>query len=296
MEIIFLGTSCATPTKERNHSSFLLTYRDEGILFDCGENVQRQLKIAGIRPTKITKILISHWHGDHVFGIPGIIYTLGLCEYNTTLRIYGPTGTKKYLENMLNSTADKPRINMEVKEVDEGVFYENEWFQLESARLEHRCPTVGYAFVEKDRRRIDVNYVKKIGIPEGPLLGKLQDGKSITFKEKTISPKDATYIVKGKKIAYIADTLVCKGASQLAKDADLLIAASTYSSKDKEKAAEHVHLTSQDAALIASKANAKQLVLTHFSQRYKNVHELEEDARQLFDNVTAAKDFMKINL
>ena len=297
MQIIFLGTSCAVPTKERNHSSFLLTYRDEGILFDCGEGTQRQLKFAGVKPTKITRVLISHWHGDHVLGLSGLIYTLGLCEYNQTLKIYGPIGTKRHLEKMLEATEDNARIKIEVKEVTkEGSFYEDDGFRLEAHKLEHRCPTLGYAFIEKDRRRINVDYVKKIGIPEGPLLGELQDGKTIEFKGKKITPEEATYIVKGKKIAYIADSLLCKGAYSLAKDADLLIASSTYTSKDKEKAQEHIHMTAEEAGLVASKSNVKRLVLTHFSQRYKNIHELEEDARNVFDNVTAAKDFMKIEL
>ena len=296
MQIIFLGTSCATPTKDRNHSSFLLNYRDEGILFDCGENTQRQLKIAGIKPTKITKVLISHWHGDHVFGLPGLIYTLGMSEYNQTLRIYGPKGTKKYFGNMINSTADSPRIKIEIKEIDKGIFYDGRWFKLEAAKLEHRCPTLGYSFIEKNRRRINLSYIKKLGIPEGPLLGKLQEGKNITFKGKTINIKDATHLVKGKKISFVADTRVCNGAYDLAKDADLLIAASTYASKDKDKAEKHSHMTAEEAGLIASKSNVKQLILTHFSQRYKNIHDLEEDARNVFDNSIAAKDFMKFNL
>jgi ribonuclease Z len=296
MQITFLGTSCAVPTKDRNHTSILLTYRDEGILFDCGENIQRQIKIAGIKPTKITKILISHWHGDHVFGLPGLIYTLGFTEYNKTLKIYGPKGTKKYFKNMIESTSDKPRIKIEIKEIGPGKFFDNKWFKLEAEKLEHRCPTLGFSFIEKDRKRINLNFIKKYKIPEGPLLGKLQEGKDIEYKGKKITAKQATYPVKGKKIAYIADTALCKGAYALAENADLLISDSTYSNKDKDKAEKYDHLTAQQAGLIASKSNVKQLVLIHFSQRYKNVHDLEEDARNVFDNSIAAKDFMKINL
>ncbi len=296
MQITILGTSCAVPTKERNNSSFLLEYRGEGILFDCGEGTQRQLKIAGIKLTKVTRILISHWHGDHVLGISGLIHSLGLGEYNKVLKIYGPKGTKKYMSHLLNSTADTTRTEIEIIEVEEGVFYENEWFKLEAVKLEHGCPTIGYVFIEKDRRRINTKYTKKLGIPEGPLLGKLQEGKNIKFKGKTVSLKQATYLVKGKKIGYVADTLLCKGAYDIAKNADLLIAESTYTHKDKEKAEEYHHLTAREAGLIASKSNAKKLVLMHFSGRYKNVQEIEEDARQVFDNSFAAKDFMKIDV
>ena len=296
MQIIFLGTSCAVPTKDRNHNTFLLAYRDEGILFDCGENSQRQLRIAGIKPTKITRILISHLHGDHIFGLPGIIYTLGLSEYNKKLIIYGPKGIKKFVNLMINSTMDNARISVDVREISPGKFYDGKWFKLEAKKLAHGPYTLGFSFIEKDRRRINLDYVKKLGIPEGPLLGKLQNGKNITFKEKIISADKATTVVKGKKISYIADTRTCKSAYDLAKNSDLLIAASTYSSKDQDKAEKHKHLTAKEAGLIASQSNVKQLVLTHFSQRYKDIHELEKDARDVFDNSIAAKDFMKFNL
>jgi len=296
MQITILGTSCAVPTKERNNSSFLLEYKGEGILFDCSENVQRQLRIAGVKPTKVTKILISHWHGDHVFGLPGLIYTLGMKEYSKTLRIYGPKGSKKYFANMLNSSAEEVRIKIEVKEIGEGEFYEGKWYRLEASKLEHRSPALGFAFIEKDRRRINVRYVKKLGIPEGPLLGKLQEGKNIKFKGRTVSVKQATYIVKGKKIAYVADTLPCKGAYEIAKDADLLVAAATFASNEKDKAEKYMHLTAKESGLIASKSNAKKLVLIHFSTRYKDTQVLEQDARDVFDNSIAAKDFMKIDV
>lgn len=296
MQLVFLGTSCAKPTKDRNHSSIFLSFGSDGILFDCGEGTQRQLAIAGIRPTKINKVLISHWHGDHVLGLPGLIYTLGLSEYSQTLKIFGPKGSKRFVQHMLSFTVDNPRIHLEVIEVEEGVFFDGKDYQLSAVALEHRCPTVGFSFVEKDRRRIDVKVIKKLGIPQGPLLGKLQSGKSVTFDGKKISPKDTTYVVPGKKIAYIADTVLCKGAFDLAKDADLVIAASTYADVDKDKAEQHSHLTSQQAAQIASQANAKQLILTHFSTRYKDVDVLLDDAKTIFDNTIAAYDFLRFKL
>ena len=296
MKITFLGTSCAVPTKERNPTSFFLEYRGEGILFDCGEGTQRQLKIAGIKPTKVTRILISHWHGDHVLGLAGLIHTLGMSEYHKTLKIYGPKGTKKYIANMFASTGDTVRAKIEINEIKEGVFYEGKWFKLAASNLEHHLPTFGYAFIEKDRRRIDVKYIKRLGIPDGPLLGNLQIGKAIKWKGKNISVKDATYVVKGKKVAYVADTLPCKGAYDIAKDADLLIAESSFMSKDKHRAIEYKHMTAQDAAQIANKSNAKKLMLVHISARYKNVQELEEDARDIFDNSFAAKDFMRVDV
>ncbi|MBD3354610.1 ribonuclease Z [Candidatus Woesearchaeota archaeon] len=295
MKITFLGTSCAKPTKERNHSSFFLSYGSEGILFDCGEGTQRQLTIAGIKPSKISKILISHWHGDHVLGLPGLIQTLGMSEYDKTLKIYGPKNTKKYFEHMIKSTVFEERTKVEYHEV-KGIFYSNERYLLQAEKISHAIPTNGYRFVEKDKRKIDLKAVKKLGISEGPILGKLQDGKTVTHQGKKIFPKDATYLVKGKIICYLADSVPSKNSLKLAQDADILICESTYSSKLEDKAEEYRHMTSKHAGMIANQANAKKLVLTHFSTRYKDTHELEEDARNVFDDVIAAKDFMRIKI
>ncbi|MBW2996121.1 ribonuclease Z [Candidatus Woesearchaeota archaeon] len=295
MQLIFLGTSCAKPTKERNHSAIFLSYGSDGILFDCGEGTQRQLTIAGIKPPKISKVLISHWHGDHVLGLPGLIQTLGISEYNKTLKIYGPKGTKEYFNHMMQSTEFEERIKVEYIEV-EGKFYSGAKYSIEAERIAHKTPTNGYRFIEKDKTRIDLSAVKKLGIPEGPLLGQLQEGKSIRFKGKEISPKDTTYSVKGKIITYIPDSVPSKNSLKLAQDADLLICESTYSSKLEEKAEKYQHMTSKQAGLIANQANVKKLILTHFSTRYKNTLELEEDARSVFDNVIAAEDFMKVSL
>lgn len=284
------------PTKERNHSAVLITYKSEGILIDCGEGTQRQMKIAGIRPTKVTKILISHWHGDHVLGLPGLIQTLAAGEYNKKLRIYGPKGTKEHFNYMNKAFVPENRLSIEVKEVREGKFFDSKDFYLEAAELKHGIPCLGYSFVEKDRRRINVSKIKKLGMKEGPLLGKLQQGKSVKWRNKTIKPDDVTYIVKGKKISFIADTLLCDECIKLAENADLLICEATFASELEEKAHKYRHMTAKQAGLIANRAGAKKLVLTHFSQRYKNTQEVEEDARDVFDNVVSAQDFMRIRL
>jgi ribonuclease Z len=284
------------PTKERNHSSFFLSYKSEGILFDCGEGTQRQLKIAGIKPPKVTKILISHWHGDHVLGLPGLLQTLGASEYAKILEIYGPKGTKQRIKTMFEAFVfDKP-FEIKVKEVSSGKFFENNDFVLEARQLKHGIETIGFAFIEKDRRRINVSAVKKLGIPEGPLLGKLQEGKSIMFKGKKITPEKTTSTVQGKKIAFISDTLSCESCYKLAEDADLLICEAAYASNLEDKAREYKHMTAKEAALVASRSDVKELVLTHFSARYKNTHELQEDALQVFQNVKCAEDFMKIKI
>lgn len=296
MQITFLGTSSMVPTKDRNQIAVFLSYGSEGILFDCGEGTQRQFKIAGISLTKVTKILISHWHGDHVLGLPGLIQTLSSTDYNNTLEIYGPAGTKKRMEKMFEAFVFDKRLSFVVNEAKSGIFFENNDFQLEAHPLEHGIETLGFRFVEKDKRRIDMKKIKKFGIPAGPLLGKLQQGKTIELNGKKISPDDATFVEDGKKVAYITDTALCDNCYRIANDADILISEATYSSKLVGKSEEYGHMTAKQAAQIANKSNAKQLVLIHFSARYKNTQELEEDARDIFDNVICAKDFMRVDL
>ncbi len=296
MEVTFLGTSGMVPTKERNHVATFISYGSEGILIDCGEGTQRQMKIAGLKITKVTKILISHWHGDHVLGLPGLIQTLGASEYNKTLEIYGPIGTKKRIKDMFDVFVFDKNVQIKIIEIQKKKIYNGKGFLLEAYELSHGIKCFGFNFIEKDHRRINIRKIRQLGIPEGPLLGKLQENKSIVFKGKKITPKDTTYIVKGKKITIIADTVVCKNCYELAKDADLLICEATYTSDLEEKAQEYKHLTSTQAAQIASMVNAKKLVLTHISARYKDSKDIEEDAKTIFKEVKVAYDFMKVKL
>jgi ribonuclease Z len=296
MQLTFLGTSCMIPTKERNTSAMLLSFNDENILIDCGEGTQRQLRIAGIRPTCITKILISHWHGDHVLGLPGLLQTLGASEYAGKLRIYGPAGSARQVEKMMDAFVFDNRVNFEVIDVTKERFFDGKEFCLEALPLDHSISCLGFSFIEKDRLRINVKKAEKLGIPEGPLMGELQQGEAVTFKGKKIEPEDVTYTVKGKKITYIADTVLTDNCIKLAAGADLLICESVYDSKLDNKAEEYKHLTARQAGMIANQAEVKQLVLTHFSQRYKNTQDIEEDARVVFDKIICAQDFMHLKL
>lgn len=297
MQLVFLGTSCMTHTKERNQSGILLTYKGENILFDCGEGIQRQMKIAGIALPVLTKILISHWHGDHVLGLPGLLQSLAASEYSRTLDISGPKNIDRQIRNALAAFGGyEPPIPLRIKEASEGTVFSEKDFIIKCTSLKHSVPCIGYSFEETDRRRINLEVTKKLGIPEGPLLGQLQDGKPILWNGKKITPEEATYIVKGRKIVIIVDTVLTQSCIELAQGADLLICEATYSSKEKEAAKKYKHLTATDAAQIAAKANVKKLILTHFSQRYKNTQETEEEARTIFNNVICAKDFMRITV
>lgn len=296
MQVTFLGTSCMMPTKDRNPSAVYLEFKGEGILFDCAEGTQRQMRIVGLNLAKVRKILVSHWHGDHILGLAGLLLTIGSLDLNRSIDIFGPRGSKKAFQQMFGGIEFETKFNIKINEVHEGKFFENNDYILECAPMTHEVPCVAFSFIEKDRRKMKLDSIKKLGIPGGPLLGKLQRGESIEFKGKEISADNVTTVVKGRKLAFITDTLFNKNCITLAKGADLLICDSTYASNLKEKASEHGHLTALEAAQIASQAGVKKLVLTHFSARYKSTLELEEDARTAFDNVFCAYDFMKITM
>jgi len=294
MEIVFLGTSAMQPTKERNHPGIFLQYKGQGILFDCGEGIQRQLRIAGIKLTSITKIFITHWHGDHVLGLPGLIQSMGASEYTGTLQIYGPRGTRKNLETLNGLFAGKEVVDYVAHDVERGTIVDEDDYSVEAEEMKHGTPCLGYAFVEKDSRRILMDKVKKLKITEGPIIGQLQHGEKVKVNGKVISPDDVSVIVPGRKVAYATDTRPCNGLLKLAKHADVLLLESTYKSDMLDKAKEHMHMTAKEAAQVANQAEVKKLYLVHFSQRYKNVQELEEDARDIFDNTEAAEDFMRV--
>jgi ribonuclease Z len=299
MELVFLGTGSMVPTKDRNVTAHLLEYKGEYILVDCGEGTQRQMNLAGYPRTKITKILITHWHGDHVAGLVGLIQTLSSVPEPKPVALIGPPGTKTYFGHLVRSMAFDLRVPVEIHEVSpSGVtrFFENEDYALEAAAMDHGIPCLGYSFVELDKRRMDLEACKKAGITPGPLMGKLQRGEAVVVDGKTVHPDDVSRVSEGRKITFILDTALNENCLPLAKDADILVCESTYKEDLAEKSQDHKHLTTRDACQIAANANVKKLIITHFSQRYKTTHELLEDAQQYFPNVEAAYDFMKVKL
>lgn len=296
MQVTFLGTSAMVPTKERNHFSFYVKYKNEGLLFDCGEGTQRQLRIAGIRPSRITRIFISHYHGDHILGLPGLFQTLSASQYEGKLRVYGPNGLKKIVKQIKELFVFENHLDMELYEINEGRFLETDEFYVESFQLHHGVPCLGYRVVEKERLRIDMKKAKAHGLRQGPLLGKLQNNIAVESQGKKILPQDVTYKVRGKVLGFVADTSMTENIKLIAKDADLLISESTHTSKDKGKAIDFKHFTAKEAAEIAKKCNVKKLALTHLSQRYKNAETVLNDAKDVFENTVVAEDFMKIKL
>jgi ribonuclease Z len=297
MEIVFLGTSGVQPTKDRNPQSILIRHNNENILIDCGEGTQRQLKKIDISPTKITKILISHWHGDHILGLPGMLITMGASEYSKTLEIYGPKGTKKFIKNLFKAFVTKTKIKLKIKEIKkEGTFLETKELMLSSVFLNHSVTCIGYIIKEKDKRKMKTTYLKKFGLIRDPILGNLQKGKNITYKGHKILVKNATTLVPGKKVSVISDTSYLKKIINVVKNSDILITESTFTSDLKEKAKQYKHLTAAEAAKIAKQSNSKKLILTHFGKRYNTPTPLVTEAKKIFKNTIGAKDFKTISL
>lgn len=294
----FLGTGSAVPTARRNHPAVLLTFKDENILFDCGEGTQKQIRIAKLNPCKITRIFITHWHGDHIFGLPGLLQTLAMNAYSKTLQIYGPRGTKQFMELYKNLYIGKGQeFKMQINEIDSGTIINEKEFKIEAERMSHDAPCLAYSFIIKEKNRLDKTKLKKLKLPQNsPLIGELAKGNTIDFNKKKIDGKKLIYKEPQRKITYIMDTRENINAIKLAEKSDILISESTYSKEDKEIANEYAHLTSEQAENLAKKSKSKKLILMHLSQRYENPKYILDEAKKIFKETRVAEDFNTIIL
>ena len=291
IKINFLGTSDSIPSAARNHTAILLTYKGENILVDCGEGTQRQFRKAGLNPCKITRILITHWHADHVLGIPGLLKTLAMTGYSKTLFVYGPRGTKILMRALLKLFAFRKEYKIVIEEVSNGKFLETSEFYLEARAMTHGIPCNAYSFVKKGQTRIHKSKLKKTKLPSGPLLQKLKQGKNITYMGKKYLAKNLTFREKDKKISFIIDTAMNRQAAGFVKSSDLLISEANFASDLKDRAKRYKHLTAGQAAQIAKKSKSKKLILIHISQRYdQNKKKILNEAKKVFKNTSLAKD------
>ena len=297
MEIIFLGTSSAVPTLERNHPSIALRAFAEVMLFDCGEGTQRQLIEAKISPMKITKIFISHFHGDHILGLGGLIQSLGFRGREKDLDIYGPKGLHKIINAISSFGYFQKNYNLNIHEIQDGTVIETEDYVVECAKVEHNIPSYAYSIREKKKPLFLREKAEELGIPPGPLYGKLHNGEEVEFEGRIIKPEQVLgEAKKGKKISYSGDTRPCEAMIRLARDSDILIHESTYEAEDYQRAVDNAHSTSVEAAEIAREANVNELVLTHISTRYTSDKNIKSEAQKVFKNTKVARDYMKIDL
>jgi ribonuclease Z len=298
VRLTFLGTSGAIPTAKRNHTGILLVYEGEKILIDCGEGIQRQMRKAKLNPCKITKILITHWHGDHVLGLPGLLQTLALSDYHKELIIYGPYGSKKFIENMFNTFNFINKFNFKVVEIDSnGKFFENDEFYLESKKMFHNVSCLGYCFIKKGERKIYKTKLKKLGLPEGPLLQQLKEGKIIEYNGKKYSPENLTFKEDDIKISFVLDTKMNKEIIPFVKDSNILVCDATFEPGMEELAESHNHMTAKQAAEIAKSAKVKKLVLTHISERYeKKIEFVLKEVSKIFKGAFLVNDLYVVEV
>jgi ribonuclease Z len=290
IKLTFLGTGSAVPTAKKNHLAVLLSYKSENILFDCGEGTQRQFRKARISPSKLTRIFVSHWHGDHVLGIPGLLYTLNLNDFSNTLEIYGPKGTKKFMDLILKTYVNVNRICLKVHEVGKGVVIDEKDFKIIAEEMDHGTPCLAYSFIEKDVLRIDKKKLEKLKIGNSPKLSQIVNGKDIILDGKKIKYKDLTYLQKGKKVSFVVDTRENSRIKKLVEDSDVFICESTFLN-EKEIAKEYGHMIVEQSAKIAKSANVEKLILVHLSQRYENDNKQFLDvAKKIFSNTFLVKD------
>jgi ribonuclease Z len=296
IKIYFLGTSGMIPDEKRNHPAFFLSYSNEGILMDCGEGTQIQFRKAGLNPGKITKILLTHWHGDHTLGLPGLLKTLSMSGYNKNLTIYGPKGIKRKFEQMDLAFGKITEYKIDVKEIS-GKFFETKDFLLEAEQMTHGTPCNAYSFTLKEKLRIDKEKIKKLKLKEPELLKRLKEGKDIKINGKKYLAKNFTFKEKSKKISFVLDTSANNKIVPFVKDSDLLICESSFGEELSERAKEYKHLTANQAGEIAKKAKIKSLYLVHLSQRYSNNPKpLLEQAKKQFKNTFLPNDLDSIEI
>ena len=301
MEITFLGTSSGVPTRSRNVSSVAirLPQRAEVWLFDCGEGTQHQLQRSDIKSSQIRRIFITHMHGDHTFGLMGLIASCGLAGSGQAIDIYGPEGLQEYIQAAAKYSYLNLGSRLHIHQVTTGLVYEDDEFTVNAQLLKHRVPAHGYRISEKDRPGVfNIEKAKALGIPPGPVYGKLKQGQVITLDDgRIINGKELCGEPEtGRKVVYCTDTVFCEAAVELAKDADVLIHEATFAHQDADMAFEKMHSTSTMAAQVALLAGAKKLIMTHFSPRYTpgnpiGLDDLKQEARAIFPNTKLAYDF-----
>lgn len=294
------------PTRVRNVSgvALRLEQRAEVWLFDCGEATQHQIQRTDLRLSQISRIFISHLHGDHVFGLLGLIASTGLAGQAQPIRLYGPAGLREYVQASARHTRTLLTEKLTFNVAEPGAIFEDDEYTVSCRALRHRLPAYGYRVTEKDRAgRFDVERAAALGIPPGPLYGRLKRGEIVTLPDGrvVVGAQFCGPPQRGRTVVYCTDTTYCESAVLLADSADLLIHEATFADEDADLARQSAHSTASDAARVASEARVRRLVLTHISPRYApgNTVELRallEQARAIFPQTIIADDLMTVEV
>ncbi len=311
MQVTFLGTSSGVPTRGRNVSSVALRLpqRSELWLFDCGEGTQHQFLRCDLRLSQLRRVFITHMHGDHVFGLPGLLASLGLGSTSNGVDLYGPDPLDAYLQGVLRTSSTRIGYPLAIHRVREAaeqntVVFEDDDLIVTAAPLNHRVPAYAYRAEQKPRAgRFDIDKARELQIPPGPVYAALKRGESVTLDDgRTIDGRTLCGPEQpGVSVVYCTDTVFCEAAVQLAQGADLLIHESTFSHAEADMAFKRKHSTSTMAAQTAAEAGVKQLALTHLSPRYApgnavTPDDLVAEASAIFPNTILARDFLNVDV
>ncbi|WP_328388280.1 ribonuclease Z [Nocardia sp. NBC_00416] len=295
-ELVVLGTASQVPTARRNHNGYVLRWGREAVLFDPGEGTQRQMIHAGISVTDLTRIAITHFHGDHSLGLAGVMQRINLDRVPHPIDAYYPASGQRFFDNLRDATAYhrtvEPRSHPitgpgELPAPDAP-------FRIATARLDHPVEAFGYRITEPDYRTIHPERLAELGL-QGPLVGRLQHEGEIPWRGGTVTLEEVSTVRRGQSFAFVMDTRLCPAAYELAAGVDMLVIEATFLDADAELAAEHGHLTASQAGRIAAAAGARTLVLTHFSQRYRTLDAHSAEARREFGgDMVLASDLDRI--
>lgn len=300
LSLRILGTSASRPTVERNVAAIALSREGETLLVDCGEGTQRQMMRYRVS-FAIDDILFTHLHADHALGFIGLLRTMSLQGRETRMRLWGPAGTGRFVKRAESLGGERLAFPVEVREVADGDVLRRDGYEIHAFALDHRgTPTLGFAFVEEERRgRFHPDMARDLGIPEGPLWGELHRGRAVTLADgRVVDPATLVGPARpGRRVVIAGDTRPSPATVEASRGADLLVHEATFAHEEADRAKETGHSTAREAAEVASQAGVLRLVLTHFSARYsRDTSELEREARFVFPATIAAKDGLTIEV
>ena len=295
----FLGTGAATPTVDRNVAGLAVQREGETILFDCGEGNQRQMMRYGVG-FSFTEIYFTHYHADHILGVTGLLRTMGLQDRTSPVTLYGPRGAQRILSAAIALGIERNKFPVEINEMKPGDRLRREQYDIVVFETEHRPDTIGFALAEHTRLgRFNPERARELGIPEGPLWGRLHKGETIVLEDgRSVAPADLVGAPRrGRTLVYSGDTRPSLAVVEAARGADLLIHEATFGSDELERAKETGHSTAAEAARVAVEAGVRRLVLTHISPRYtRDAPELLAEARAIFPETVVARDGLTVDV
>lgn len=294
-DLIILGCSSQQPTRWRNHGAYLLRWNNEGLLFDPGEGTQRQFIFADIAPPVVTRIFISHFHGDHCLGLGSMLMRLNLDKVTHPIHCYYPASGKKFFDRLRYSCMYRENIHVVEHPVKkEGLVQDDGKFRIEAAFLDHGVENIGWRVTEPDAIKFHKEELKKLGI-DGPAVRTLEKEGKLQVEDRWVLLDEVSHLRPGDAFAYVVDTRPCKAALHLAQNAKMLLCESTYLDEHRQLAEEYKHMTAKQAAQLARDASVETLILTHFSARYRDLSLLEKEARTIFPNTFAADDLKRFS-